>query len=231
MARATIRGTGSPGLSKLRGACRSFGPTGSIRRLEFGVWRTGNGARRGALVLGFVFLALLLGAIVVVMAVSSQSSSGRAVNTAVATGRYATELAESAVDECLSEFTDVVAGQFPSDNRRQDLISRAKGGTIGGPELFGIEAFEFVPYKTLSLVEQAKVGILVSPVKLKPIYYSLIHNYGELELSCATSHLVGRRQIYRRVSSRHYIILNTDGRTFRINHVASRFVVDRSQDR
>jgi len=183
------------------------------------------------MVVGFAFLALIGGAIFVVMAISNQSSSSRSINAAFVLGRYATELAESAVDECLAEFMELTTREFPSQNRVADLTGKAEGGVVPGANVFGKPSFSWPPQGTLSLVAQGKMGFNVSPVTIKPLYYSTVQNYGEIELSCHTScRLSGKRELYRRVTSRHYFLLDAVGQGFRINPVASRFVVDRSAD-
>ena len=85
---------------------------------------------RRAFVTGIVFLALIMGAAALVMALSSQSSTARSAQASSTQGRYAAELAESALDECLADFTSFLTEMMNGQDPREMLIAKASGGVV-----------------------------------------------------------------------------------------------------
>lgn len=187
---------------------------------------------RGAFVTGIAFIGMILGVAVVVMALSSQSSTARAGQASTTMGRYAAELAESAVDECLADFTDFMAAQLTGQDPRQFLLDKQQGGVVPAASLTaGAPSWSFKALRTEQLMKDGRTGIKVSEVTVKPLYYSTVQNYGEVELSChATYRLMGVRELYRRKTARYWFVLDADGQTFRVNPVASSEILDRSPD-
>lgn len=177
------------------------------------------------------FVGMILGVAVVVMSISSQSSGARSAQASVTMGRYAAELAESAVDECLADFTTFVETKFTGKDPRALFLEKASGGVVPAEAITGDAAWTFPPERTEKLIKDTRAGVKLSPVNVRPLYYSTVQNYGEVELSVfATYRLGGARELYRRVTARHYFVLDADGRTFRINPVAFSSLLDRSAD-
>lgn len=187
---------------------------------------------RGAFATGIIFIGMVLGVAVVVMALSTQSTTARSAQASTTMGRYAAELAESAVDECLADFTDFLAQKIPGQDPRQLLLDRAQGGVVPTAALTGgAPSWAYAAERTEKMQKDGRTGIKISPVTVRPLYYSTVQNYGEVEISCfATYRLMGLRELYRRVTARHWFVLDADGRTFRINPVASSAIVDRSPE-
>jgi len=190
-------------------------------------------------VIGFIFLALIIAATTVIMAVSGQSATSRAVSTSAALGRYATEMSESAIDECLAQFGRFLHEQFPSSDWRKEWTVRGgeAGGVIRDAQVLGVPQLTFSPEKTWKLTKDLQIGLVVSKVIIRPLYYSTLQNYGEIELSCFTTyHASGRRELYRRVTSHHYVVLDAPisslGRQpfLRVNAVPRQSTVDRSAE-
>ena len=95
--------------------------------------------------------------------------------------------------------------------------------------LGGDAGLAFAPRLTLDLAKQA--GIEVLPVRIRPVVYNLVQNYGVIEVTAtARAPGRGRRTITRRVVARHYIMLDAGGRLFRVNPIAIQVVTDRSGD-
>lgn len=184
--------------------------------------------RRGVMVSGMAFTGLLVGALGVVLAVSGQASSTRSLQAGAIQGRLAAELAESAIDECLAGLPKMLAARFPGDVRAS-FQSGSEGGLVSSSVLG--TAWVFEPARTTALVRTESPGIQLTPVTVRPLYYNTLRNYGEIELSCgAMFKLLGARQLYRRVSTRHYLQLDGDGRTFHVNAVSTQVTVDRSRE-
>jgi len=176
-----------------------------------------------------VFLALILAAGVVVMALSQQASSTRGLQEAFLNGRFGTELAESAIGECLAEFTGIMNARLGSQNIRTLFASKARGNIIVGPDIAGAPSWTWEPMRTLLLITEKRMPIQLSPVTIRPLRYRTDLNYGFIELSCvATLALPNGRKITRRVASRHYFGLDGDEKTLRVNAVGYQLHIDRS---
>lgn len=188
--------------------------------------------QRGAFVSGIVFLGLILGVAVIVMALSSQSSTARGAQASTTLGRYAAELAESAVDEALADFTSFMNEKMNGQNPRELLATKAEGGVVPAAVFTGGAAsWSYTAPRTDTLNQQGKTGIKVSPVTIRPLYYSIAQNFGEVELSCYTTYrMAGVRELYRRVTAKHYFVLDADGQTFRVNPTPLSVVADRSPE-
>ncbi|MBI4859736.1 MAG: hypothetical protein HY815_05670 [Candidatus Riflebacteria bacterium] len=200
-------------------ALEARGPRGSV------------GGRRGVLlVIGLGLVCLVAAGFTIAMAVSTQASTGRAVNAAVLQGRYATELAESALAECLADFGPFIQRSFPGRDWRGEIRSRAVGGVVPGPAVFGVAELTYPPERTSRLTGGAAAGVTVSPVSVRPVRYNVGTNWGLVELwAHSTCQVAGRRTLYRRVSSLHYLVFDAPGTTPpRIIPVAIQTVVDRS---
>jgi len=189
------------------------------------------GASRQAFAGSMALVAMLLAAGLIAMAISVQSGATRSIYAAVALGRYAGELAESAVDEALAEFTPTMSGRLPSPDMRSHLLRQATGGKVDGRAILGSDGFAFSPARTLELIREGRIGVKVSDVGVRLLFYSTVQNYGQVDLTChATYRHGGGRELFRRGTSRHYFVLDADGKTFRVNPVACSFLVDRSSD-
>jgi hypothetical protein len=187
--------------------------------------------RRGSILASFSCLGLLLALTVLVMALSNQSSTTRLVQESLGQNRYAAELAESCLDECLADFTQTMVQRTAGRDMRSALMSAAQGGRVPPGAIGGAATFSYVPRRTLALINADCKWVTLSPVVVQLLYYSTLQNYGELDISAtASSKIGGRRKSFRRITSRYYFVLNTDGRTFRVNPVASQSLVDRSSD-
>ncbi len=184
--------------------------------------------RRGAVLAALSMVVLVFGAMGLVMALSHQADQTRSVHASLAQGRLATELAESALAETLAEFGTVLSGLAGSGDHRSRLAGAAEAGRVPGPKVFDLEVFEYDPLRTRDLLEEGRGGVELSPVLLRPLYYGLMANLGEMELSCTASlALVGGRKLVRRVTAVHSFALQPDGRSFRIVPVPLRVMVDR----
>lgn len=166
------------------------------------------------------------------MALSSQSSTARSAQASTTLGRYAAELAESAVDEALADFTSFLAEKMNGQDPRQLLSDKAEGGVVPAAALTGGAAsWSYAAPRTDTLNQHGKTGIKVSPVTIRPLYYSIAQNFGEVEFSCFTTYrLGGVRELYRRVTAKHYFVLDADGQTFRVNPTPLNVVADRSPE-
>ena len=175
---------------------------------------------------------MILGVAVIVMALSSQSSSARSAQASTTLGRYAAELAESALDECLADFTSFLAEKMNGRDPLALLSANAAGGLVPAAVfLSGAPSWTYAAPRTEALNREAHSGIKVSPVTVKPLYYSIVQNFGEVEISCFTTYrLAGARELYRRVTAKHYFVLDADGQTFRVNPTALSMVADRSPE-
>jgi hypothetical protein len=183
----------------------------------------------GSAAAALVLLGVLMAAATLVLSLATQSSAARSTQSAAHLGRFAGELAESAVDEALSEFPDQLAARLGQQDFRALLLQRAAGGVAPGEAIGGTWAFPST--RTLGLVAECQLAVHLSPVGVRVLYYGTAQNYGEVELSCRASfQLAGKREAHRRVTSRHYYALDANGRRFRINPVPSSFLVDRSGD-
>jgi hypothetical protein len=188
-----------------------------------------NGPRRGSILAAFLFLGLLLGLGILVMALSGLSSTTRQVQETLAQTRYAAELAESCVDECLADFTQVMGQRTGGRDMRAQLMSSSQSGKVPPESMDGGANFSYAPRRTLKLVDSGGIPVKLSPVTVQLLYYSTLQNYGEVDISAAASCCIGTgRNSDRRVTGRYFFVLNADGRTFRVNPVASQCVVDRS---
>jgi hypothetical protein len=185
-------------------------------------------SRRGAVASGVVCVGLLLAAAAIVMAVSGQASMTRTVQATTTVGRYAVELAESAIDECLAEFSLFIAGRMRGQDLRALFLANAKGGVVPAAAITGGKRWEFFAHLSTSLAEEQQTSITLSMVTVTPLFFSTVQNFGQVELSCQTRYrLHGASELCRRVSSIHYFVLDADGRTLRINPVALQVTVDR----
>lgn len=186
----------------------------------------GVGRRRRQGIAGAILIALVLAAAVVAMALSQQASSTRAVFAAQTMGRLALELVESAIDECLADFPRAfsvgLAGQV-----FRDRILGLGIPVANGPQVVGLESWRYAPGRTFDLVEDQNLDVQITPVTVRPIYYSLAVNHGEVELSASALFTVGRRAVYRQITSRHYMVVDGDG-SIRVNPVGLQKIVDRS---
>lgn len=187
--------------------------------------------RRGSIFAALCFLGMLFGLGSLVMALSGQSSTARNVQATMVQGRYAGELAESALDECLAEFPRLMLSRTGGKDMRAVLMGQTLSAKVSPEQLGGAATFTYDPKRTLKMLEKERLGIKVMPVVVQLLYYSTLQNYGEVDItSYASFKLSGGRELFRRVTARHYFILNTDGRSFRINPVASQCLVDRSSE-
>jgi hypothetical protein len=178
--------------------------------------------------IGLVLLGLLAGAVGVVMAISSQARGVRSAQAALFAGRVALELAESAVDEAVSELGPLFAAQVG----KRDLLAHYRavqiGGFVPGPEVVGAPALAYPPALTRALVRENEVAVELSDVTVVPLTYAIVQNHGQVELSCRASLKTATgRVIHRRVTARHYIVLDPDGRSLRVNPLADSYTVDR----
>ena len=187
------------------------------------------GARRNGVALtGMAFAGLVMSAAAVVMAISGQSSSARSVHVAHVQGRFATQLAESAVEECLADFDRAFGARVPKGTFRARLMSAANGAIAPGSAVAGVPSWSYAPERTLALLKELKTSMELTPVSLTPLYYNVPGNVGEIELSAGVSWSITRdRVVYRRVRLRCYITADGDG-SIRVNPVGTQSVVDRS---
>ena len=177
---------------------------------------------------GLALVGLIVGAMGVVLAISSQSQSTRSLQVGAVQGRLAAEFAESGIDEALAEFTKSMDMHFGGDARAR-IAGAAQGGQVPGSALGG--DWTFFPARTAALMTKSQTPIQLSPVAVRPLYYNTVSNYGEVDLSCCASFkLAGNRQLFRRVTTRHYFQLVADGKTFLVNPVSNQINVDRSRD-
>jgi len=173
-------------------------------------------------------IGLALGMTMVVMSLATQSGTTRTVHARMALGRQASELAESAIAESLASFTDSIDSRLQGANLRERLLRSPSGGVVYGLDIVGSASWEFTPARTRALVKEYGLLADVSTVRVTPLYYSLVQNYGEVELAAtASSTLRGGSPVSRTVLSRHYFVLDSNGRTSRVNPVAIQLVVDR----
>jgi hypothetical protein len=193
--------------------------------------RTPLHGRPGFVASGLLFVGLIVAATGLVLAVSTQASTTRATQATTTMGRYATELAESSIDECMVDFTQFVSDKMRHRNVRQFFLAQAKKGIVAADAITDGTSWEFVGRLTNQLAQEQQLGINLSPVTVRPLYFAIVQNFGEVELSChASFRMGGARQLYRRVTVKHYFVLDADGHTLRINPVASQVSVDRRAD-
>ena len=186
--------------------------------------------RRGIAAAGLVLIGLVLAAATVVMALSQQSSTAKSVYASHVQGRYANEMAESAIEECLADFRKAFADGLRGQNLRDRLIAKGAGGAVYGGDIAGQESWTYSPARTLKAVADLKLGFVVNPVVIRPLNYGLQVNHGEVELSATASYPFTReRQIFRRVRSKFYFTIDSNGQV-RVLPVGTHTAVDRSSD-
>jgi len=190
-----------------------------------------RGLRRdGAIFAALGFVALIMGAFVLVINVAGQATMTRSVSIAALQGRYALEMAESAVDECLADFSTVISQVVSQRDLYSHIRSEAAGGVVTGEAVMGVSTLTYTAVQTPKIMSAEGIDVRLSDVSVRPVYYGTVNNYGEVELCCQASYKLGKRELFRRVTARHYITLDVNGKTFRVNPVPCRFVVDRSRE-
>lgn len=156
-----------------------------------------------------------LGALgVVVMATSNRVDHLRLRQKRRANARVAEGMAESAIAECLDAFTDLAEKQVGHTRMVEHLKGRAVGGLVRGPDVFGQPVTRYRAERTEKLLKDSGNGLSVGHVEVTPLYYSLIQNHGEVEVTATAESPPDK--VYRRVTQRHYMVVDTDG-TCRVN--------------
>jgi len=187
--------------------------------------------RHGAILAALGFVVMIMGVLALVINVAGQASMTRSLNASAIQGRYAIEMAESAVDECLADFGKTIAPMVSGRDLRAEMLAAARGGVVPGAAILRQGLLVYTPVQTPRIIGSEKLGVKVSRVTIRPMYYSTLHNYGEVELTCQASYeMAGKRELFRRVTARQYITLDANGRTFRVNPVPCRTVADRSSE-
>lgn len=185
--------------------------------------------RHGAASLVAGLLTMITAAAAVVLAVSGQSSSTRAVLFGATLGRAAEELAESAITEALADFEETGELQTGGADMRPVLTAQAVDGVVPGATVLVRANIGYRAERTLDLIKSERLPVTVSEVVITPLYYRVPENYGKVELSCAATYKLPQgRTASRRVIVHHFFSLEADGKTFHVNEVATQRVVDRS---
>jgi hypothetical protein len=151
---------------------------------------------------------------VVVMATSNRVDHLRLRQMRRATARVAEGMAESAIAECLDAFIDVAESQVPHARMVEHLKGRNVGGLVPGPDVFKQKVTLYRAERTEKLLKEDGNGLSVGQVEVAPLYYSLIQNHGEVEVTAIAE--APASKVYRRVTQRHYIVVDFDG-TCRVN--------------
>lgn len=184
-----------------------------------------------------VFVTLLLAAFMWTLAVSQQTAGVVARHAHQLLARTAVELAESALDECLADLTSILRRRLGSKNARHELLGLSRaGGPRLGPERWGSlysgDSFAYPPHRTLELVRDLGVGVELSPVTVRFLYFDTTINHGQLELSVlARARRGGRLSLAREVSTRFNVSLFSDGVSFHIHPVPVQLRVQRQASR
>ena len=191
-------------------------------------------ARAGSMVVGMIFLALIVAAVTVVMAISNQGSSTRAVATNFIHGRYAIEIAESCIAEALAEFDDAVQLTTNGRDLRANILNLGRSGAlVAGKDIIGVETLQTDPVRTRGLTTWGQ-GFKISPVTIHFLDYSIFDaagkpaNKGRIEFTATVSSSEkGGRVLSRTVTWRHNIALRLSGTSFRLEQVPFQVLVDR----
>lgn len=173
-------------------------------------------------------IVVCLGAIgVVVMALSSRIDTMRARHFQRGLARQAEGIAESAIAECLDDFSELVELRVPKKKMIAHLAGAAKGGVVQGYMVLGRKSTPYIAMRTERLLEEEGSQLTVGHVEVVPLYYSLVQNYGEVELIAVAES--ERSKVYRRVVGRYFMTVDTDG-LCRVNALPIRVGVFRSEE-
>lgn len=164
---------------------------------------------------------------VVVMALSNRIDSLRARHAQRALSRVGEGLAESAIAECLDDFSATAAARIASTSMVEHLRNAALGGVVPGMRVLAQKSLHYRAERTEELMREDNSPLTLSQVEIVPLYYSLIQNHGEVELTAVAES--ASDHVYRRVTGRYYTVVDTDG-TFRVNALPIRMGVFRSED-
>jgi hypothetical protein len=187
-------------------------------------------SRRGLAAAGLVLIGLVQVAMIVVMALSSQGATARSVYASHVQGRYATEIAESAVEECLANFGKAFDAQLGQRNLRDLLLARREN-RVNGPDILGVESWSYNPAFTLAAITDLKLGFKLNPVTLKPLWYDKSTNTGQIEISAICSFSLSRgRTLFRRLRVVHPVTIGPNGASVRLLPIADSVIVDRSAE-
>lgn len=173
-------------------------------------------------------IVVCLGAVgVVVMSLSNRIDSMRARHFQRGLARQAEGIAESAISECLDDFSRLVEQRVPRKRMVDHLAGAAQGGVVQGNMVLGRKSTPYTAVRTERLLEEEGSQLTVGQVEVTPLYYSLVQNYGEVELTAVAES--ERSRVYRRVTGRYFITVDTDG-LCRVNALPIRAGVFRSED-
>src|SRR5262245_57834672 len=118
---------------------------------------------RGTMVMAPVLVFSLVATMGVVMALSTQSAATRSVQSSGLLGRYAAELAESAVDECRADFDQLVKENLGDTDLRFFLLGRVNGNTVPG-EAISARPWTWSPVRTLALAAENQIAVKLGAV-------------------------------------------------------------------
>lgn len=173
-------------------------------------------------------IVVCIGAIgVVVMALSGRIDTMRGRHFQRGVARQAEGIAESAIAECLDDFSEIVEQHVSRRSFIQHLATGARGGVVPGHRVINAAAASYLPVRTVELLKEERSELSVSNVEMAPLYYSLVQNYGEVELTAVAESPASR--VYRRVTGRYFFTTDTDG-LCRVNALPIRVGVFRSED-
>lgn len=172
-------------------------------------------------------IVVCVGAIgVVVMALSGRIDTMRGRHFQRGVARQAQGIAESAIAECLDDFSRLVDTHVSKSRMVDRLRGAARGGVVQGSDVLGRTVL-YRAERTEKLLETEGSELSVGQVEVAPLYYSTVQNYGEVELTAVVDSAASK--VYRRVTGRYYITVDTDG-LCRVNALPIRVGVFRSED-
>lgn len=196
--------------------------------------RNDAGARRAGTAALLVVLALLTGGLGVALAVSAQADGTRKAYQLHTQGRYAVELAQSALEECLADFGRTLSARMGPGEQRTALLSRlrAGGGEVSGAEVLGFDAVSYQPERTAALVAGERLPFELAAVVIRPLSYTMVPNRGQVELTAEVRFRgPGARIVTRRVIALHHMLMEAPrGERFRVHPTAIQVRVDRGED-
>jgi len=161
-------------------------------------------------------IAMVVGACAVALAISGQSGATRSAYAGVVLGRTATELADSALAECVAELSGVLSAP-PGTDVRARLKAAAQGDRVAGADVAGQGVYTYEPTRTRALIAADHLPCELAAVRVTPRFYLLAENRGELEVEArCTCHVSGRRTLVETVREWHAFSIESDARTFEV---------------
>ena len=174
-------------------------------------------------------IVILIGMGLVAISVTQQSSGTRSIVVNCQFGRAASELAESAVCEAVSDFRRSTARMTAGQDLRLRLVQNARAGVVEGPNILGRADFTIEPDRTRALIGQDGLPVKLSSVSVRPVRYDVSRNLGEVEFSCGAAYsLPHGHEARRRVVVIHYLSIDKDGKSIWVNDQPNHCIVDRN---